>query len=68
MDPTLFNIYEQEKVNLVVFTIVKIAIWTMNHNPKDCGMLRSDFEMYLQVCGQFFLQLLKIVLEPLSRK
>jgi hypothetical protein len=29
-----------------LFTIAKIAIRIMGHDPEDCGMLRSDFEIY----------------------
>jgi hypothetical protein len=72
VDPTLFTIYEQEKVKhslkMELFIVTKIAIRIMGHDPKDCGMSRSDFEIYQHVWGQFFMQLLKTVLKPLNKK
>jgi hypothetical protein len=53
VDPTLFTIYEQEKVKhslkMELFIVTKIAIRIMGHDPKDCGMSRSDFEIYQHV-------------------
>jgi hypothetical protein len=51
VDPTLFTIYGQEKVKHslemeLIYTMPKIAIWIMDHDPEDCGMSKSDFEMY----------------------
>jgi serine/threonine protein kinase len=50
VDPTLFTTYGQEKVKYSLgsklFTVTKIAIQIMGHDPEDCGMSRSDFEIY----------------------
>ena len=29
-----------------LFTVAKIAIRIMDHDPEDCGMLRSNVEIY----------------------
>jgi hypothetical protein len=59
MDLTLFTIYEQEKLKhsleTELYPIAKIAIQIIGHDPKDCGMSRSDFECILQICQQFFM-------------
>jgi hypothetical protein len=36
----------KHSLGIELFTIAKIAIQIMGHYPKNCGMSRSDFEMY----------------------
>jgi hypothetical protein len=38
----------------------------MGHDPKDCKMTKSDFEIYL--VDNFIVQLLKTILKSLNKK
>jgi hypothetical protein len=44
----------KHSLGIELFTIAKIAIQIMGHYPKNCGMSRSDFEMYSTGKGTIF--------------
>jgi hypothetical protein len=38
-----------------LFALAKLALQIMAHNLEDYRMTRCDFEIYLEVCKQFFI-------------
>jgi hypothetical protein len=63
VDSTLFTIYGQEinksSLEMELVTIAKIAIQIMGHDLEDCGMSRSDFEIYSVDMQTIFLAIIK---------